>query len=121
MPLTKQKLADRIVELVNRQGDATHGTMICHLGDAVRGKEAIYVDAANICIAVGASRVLADAIEVLMTEQPRRVAFDVAHPLVALCDGIPMPSRMAWAKRPPRNGSYRHPHFAPIRLERVTA
>jgi hypothetical protein len=119
MTMTAKELADAIVEVVERKHDATHGTLIAHFGDLVRGDRELIIDPPNACIAGRASVLLGEAIDILRFEKPARIIMEVAPRIVALTDGIPMPDPklMPWIVSEPKNGgSLAKTHFAPFLL-----
>ena len=110
------ELANAIVKLVQDFGSVTHGTMIQHLGNKVRGDCLFELVDKKVVLFVGASELLCDALELLADEEPQRTAIRSIEMLCMIIDGCPMPRGMPLAKRPPKNG-YKKRHFAPCCLD----
>ncbi len=110
------ELADAIVKLVRDFGSVTHGTMIQHLGDKVRGDCLFELVDKKIVLFVGASALLCDALELLADEKPQRAVLRSIEMLCMIVDSAPMPRGMPLAKRPPKHG-YKQRHFAPCCLD----
>ena len=119
--MNAQELADKIVEIVNRLGDATHGTLIVHTEPGtIDGDLSLENREMNVVLAVGVNELFADAFLILQREKPQRVVFDATDALISAIDGTPMPGNMPLARKPPKHG-YKEPHFAPFILRKVSA
>lgn len=115
--MTAKELADAIVAVVERETDATHGTLIREFGDLAEGDQELFMDPPNVCIAGRATLLLGDALNILRAEKPARVEMEVAEELVAMVDAVPMPKYMPWLDTlPPEGESLGETHFAPFRL-----
>ena len=107
------ELSDAIAQLCETDTSVTHGTLRHRFGeDAVIGDYQISLEE-NLVMFVGASKSLADAIQILRKEHPARV---VLRPIEFLChivDRSPIPRNMPMAQRVPKNG-YKTPHFVSL-------
>jgi hypothetical protein len=98
--MAPQQLVDEIIYIVAMYGDCTHGELISHFGDLVRGNEelAIPVARGRVILAVGASKLLGEAIKVLQEQNTCPVQLDISNPLTVVIDGTPVPAGMPWLK-----------------------
>lgn len=114
-----KELADDIVAMAKEyvSGGLTHGMLINRFGDRMRGDLSVVLEPSNIVIFVGVSEELLAALELLKQEQPPRLVVRPVEMLVLLIDGCPIPRDMPLAKRRPRCGGFKKPHFLPTCLD----
>lgn len=111
-------LADDIVAVVNRLGDATHATLIAELGEErTLGDMCLTLERANVILFAGCTLELYEALAQLWREEPRRVDWEPCPDLVYLIDAVPTPAGVPLARRIPADG-YKHEHFLPVLLRR---
>lgn len=105
--MTAAEMSDRIVEMIERNGDVTFATIFNALGEEAKG-EFSWEPRPNVVLWTGMSQTLIDTLEGLMRD---RIELRPSHWLCYFFDGAAL--RLPLAKSPSLRG-YKKPHWLPV-------